>query len=95
MGFDFNPDNKKMAELLAFASSIQTDRTELLFKWGLDPLENQVARTIIVIPDSTGTGLNAHTSVKGQVIALGRSIGCVGHDVVVVVASNENGKGKG
>ena len=36
LGFDFNPDNKKMAELLAFASSIQTDRTELLFKWGLE-----------------------------------------------------------
>ena len=36
LGFDFNPDNKAMAELLAYGSSVQTARTELLFKWGLE-----------------------------------------------------------
>ena len=36
LGFDFNPDNKAMAELLAYGSSVQTTRTELLFKWGLE-----------------------------------------------------------
>ena len=34
LGFDFNPDNKKMQELLAFASGCQTGRTRLMFKWG-------------------------------------------------------------
>ena len=36
LGFDFNPDNKAMAELLAYGSSVQTTRSELLFKWGQD-----------------------------------------------------------
>ena len=36
LGFDFNPDNKKMKELLAYCSSVQTSRTELMFKWGLE-----------------------------------------------------------
>ena len=36
LGFDFNPDNKAMAELLAYGSSVQTARSELLFKWGQD-----------------------------------------------------------
>ena len=36
LGFDFNPDNKAMAELLAYGSSVQTTRTEVLFRWGLE-----------------------------------------------------------
>lgn len=36
LGFDFNPDNKKMKELLAYASGVATDRTECLFKWGIE-----------------------------------------------------------
>ena len=36
LGFDFNPDNKKMAELLAYGSSVQTSRSEVLFNWGLE-----------------------------------------------------------
>ena len=34
LGFDFDPEFPEMKELLAFASSIQTSRTELMFKWG-------------------------------------------------------------
>lgn len=34
LGFDFNPDNKEMKELLAFGSSVQTDRTKFLFHYG-------------------------------------------------------------
>ena len=40
------------------------------------PLEYQAARAFVVTPDSTGAGLNAHTSAKGQVIGLG---GCGRH----------------
>lgn len=36
LGFDFNPDNAKMKDLLAYCSSIQTDRSRLLFEWGLE-----------------------------------------------------------
>ena len=36
LGFDFNPDNSKMRELLAYGAGIQTDRTHLLFDWGLE-----------------------------------------------------------
>ena len=36
LGFDFNPDNKAMAELLAYGSSVQTSRSEVLFNWGLE-----------------------------------------------------------
>ena len=36
LGFDFNPENKKMKELLAYGSSVQTSRTEVLFNWGLE-----------------------------------------------------------
>jgi len=36
LGFDFNPDNKAMAELLAYGSGVQTRRSELLFKWGIE-----------------------------------------------------------
>jgi len=36
LGFDFNPDNKNMKELLEYCSSIQTSRSEILFKWGLE-----------------------------------------------------------
>ncbi len=35
-GFDFDPEYPEMKELLALGSSIQTKRTELLFKWGLE-----------------------------------------------------------
>ncbi len=35
-GFDFDPEDKKMKEILAYGSSIQTSRSELLFKWGLE-----------------------------------------------------------
>ena len=35
-GFDFNPDNAEMAKLLAYGSSIQTSRSELMFKWGME-----------------------------------------------------------
>ena len=34
LGFDFDPEYPEMKELLAFTSSIQTERSELLFKWG-------------------------------------------------------------
>lgn len=36
LGFDFNPDNRKMKELLEYGSSVQTARSELMFKWGLE-----------------------------------------------------------
>ena len=36
LGFDFNPDNKRMREHLALGSSTQTDRSKLLFEWGLE-----------------------------------------------------------
>jgi len=36
LGFDFNPDNKEMRELLAYCSGIQTSRSEVLFKWGIE-----------------------------------------------------------
>ena len=36
LGFDFNPDNKAMAEMLAYGSGVQTKRSELLFKWGIE-----------------------------------------------------------
>ena len=36
LGFDFNPNNKKMKELLAEGSGIQTGRSELLFNWGIE-----------------------------------------------------------
>lgn len=36
LGFDFNPDNAKMKELLAYCSGIQTSRSEVLFNWGLE-----------------------------------------------------------
>ena len=36
LGFDFNPDNKRIKELLDYCSGIQTDRSEVLFKWGLE-----------------------------------------------------------
>ena len=36
LGFDFNPDNKRMNELLTYCSSVQTKRSEVLFKWGLE-----------------------------------------------------------
>ncbi len=35
LGFDFNPDNKKMSELLAYGSGVQTSRSETLFNMGL------------------------------------------------------------
>lgn len=35
-GFDFNPDNKKMRELLAYGSGVQTSRSEVMFKMGLE-----------------------------------------------------------
>lgn len=35
LGFDFNPDNKRMKELLAYTSSRQTTRSHLLFDFGL------------------------------------------------------------
>ena len=34
LGFGFDPEYPEMKELLAFTSSIQTERSELLFKWG-------------------------------------------------------------
>ena len=34
LGFDFDPEYPEMRELLAYASSVQTSRTELMFKWG-------------------------------------------------------------
>lgn len=34
LGLDFDPEHPEMRELLAFASSVQTARTELMFKWG-------------------------------------------------------------
>jgi predicted metal-dependent phosphoesterase TrpH len=36
LGFDFNPDNKRMREHLDLGSSTQTDRSKLLFEWGLE-----------------------------------------------------------
>ena len=33
-GFDFDPEHPEMRELLRKGSSVQTKRTELLFKWG-------------------------------------------------------------
>ncbi len=36
LGFDFNPDNKRIKEILSYCSGIQTNRTEVLFKWGLE-----------------------------------------------------------
>jgi predicted metal-dependent phosphoesterase TrpH len=36
LGFDFNPDNSKMAELLAYGSGVQTRRSEVLFNMGLE-----------------------------------------------------------
>lgn len=35
-GFDFDPEYPEMKKLLDLGSSIQTGRTELLFKWGLE-----------------------------------------------------------
>lgn len=34
LGFDFDPEHPEMRELLAYASSIQTSRSELMFRWG-------------------------------------------------------------
>ena len=36
VGFDFNPDNKKMQELLAYTSNRQTTRSHLMFDFGLE-----------------------------------------------------------
>ena len=36
LGFDFNPDNAEMKELLARGSGIQTGRSRLLFEWGIE-----------------------------------------------------------
>ena len=36
LGFDFNPDNAKMRDLLAYCSSIQTRRSEILYNWGIE-----------------------------------------------------------
>ena len=36
LGFDFNPDNRKMKDLLARCSSIGTDRCKVLFHWGIE-----------------------------------------------------------
>ncbi len=36
LGFDFNPDNGKMAELLAYGSGVQSSRSEVLFNMGLE-----------------------------------------------------------
>ena len=36
LGFDFNPDYGKMKDLMAYCSSIQTARSEVLFNWGLE-----------------------------------------------------------
>ena len=35
LGFDFNPNNAKMRDLLAYCSSIQTKRSEVLYRWGI------------------------------------------------------------
>jgi predicted metal-dependent phosphoesterase TrpH len=34
LGFDFNPDNKEIKAILDHGSSIQRERSELMFKWG-------------------------------------------------------------
>ncbi len=36
LGFDFNPDNGKMKDLLAYGSGVQTSRSEVLFKMGIE-----------------------------------------------------------
>jgi len=36
LGFDFNPDNKRMKELLEFCPSVQTARSEVMFHMGLE-----------------------------------------------------------
>lgn len=36
LGLDFNPDNKKMQELLAYTSGRQTTRSHLMFEFGLE-----------------------------------------------------------
>lgn len=36
LGFDFNPDNARMKDLLAYCSGVQTSRSEVLFHWGLE-----------------------------------------------------------
>ena len=36
LGFDFNPDNAEMRDLLAYGSGVQTSRSETLFNMGLE-----------------------------------------------------------
>ena len=36
LGFDFNPDNKDMAALLAYGSGVQTSRSKVLFEMGIE-----------------------------------------------------------
>ena len=36
LGFDFNPDNAEMKDLLAKCSGIQTGRSRLMFEWGIE-----------------------------------------------------------
>ena len=36
LGFDFNPDNAKMRALLERCASTTTDRTKVLFQWGIE-----------------------------------------------------------
>ena len=36
LGFDFNPDNAKMRDLLTLSASIATDRCKVLFHWGIE-----------------------------------------------------------
>ena len=35
-GFDFNPDNRRIKEVLAYGSGVQTSRSEVLFNLGLE-----------------------------------------------------------
>ncbi len=36
LGFDFDPENKKIAEILAYGSSVQTERSKLMMQWGIE-----------------------------------------------------------
>ncbi len=36
LGFDFNPDHPEMKRLLEFLPSVQTERSKLMFEWGLE-----------------------------------------------------------
>ncbi len=36
LGYDFDPNNEKIKEIIAYGSSVQTERTHTMFEWGLE-----------------------------------------------------------